>query len=92
METARMKACLTASIASPGKTSRGTGIAGSYYWALVPQGGAEAPTPADVYVQGQAVELPKWQGWAKAARENLQQLVHRARLPEAAARALEAGA
>jgi transposase InsO family protein len=61
------------------------------HWALVPQGGGDVRTPADVYVHGQAVELPKWQGWAKAAKEKLQQLAQGARLPEAA-QALEATA
>ena len=32
-------------------------------------------TPADVYVHGQAVGLPKWQGWAKAARQKLNAIV-----------------
>ncbi|MGH8655650.1 MAG: transposase [Gammaproteobacteria bacterium] len=29
------------------------------HWALMPQGGGDVLTPADVYVHGQAVELPK---------------------------------
>lgn len=62
------------------------------HWALVPKGGGDVLTPADVYVQGRAVELPKWQGWAKAAREKLQQLAQGARLPEATTQALEATA
>ncbi len=62
------------------------------HWALAPQGGGDVLTPADVYVHGQAVELPRWQGWAKAAREKLQQLVQGARLPEARASAVEAAA
>ena len=62
------------------------------HWALVPQGGGDVLTPMDVYVHGQAVELPRWQGWAKAAKEKLQQLVQGARLPEATPPALEAAA
>jgi len=54
------------------------------HWALMPPGGGDPLTPADVYVHGRAVELPKWQGWAKAAREKLQQLAQGARLPEVA--------
>ncbi|MGH8532007.1 MAG: transposase [Gammaproteobacteria bacterium] len=52
------------------------------HWALMPQGGGDVLTPTDVYVHGQAVALPKWQGWAKAAREKLQQLAQGGRLPE----------
>ena len=36
-------------------------------------------TPADVYVHGQAVGLPKWQGWAKAARQKLNAIVEEPR-------------
>src|SRR3990172_7522769 len=51
------------------------------HWALMPPGGGDPLTPADVYVHGRAVELPKWQGWAKAAREKLQQLAQGAHWP-----------
>jgi transposase InsO family protein len=44
------------------------------HWALVPPAGGDPVTPTDVYVGGQAVTLPKWQGWAKAAREKLEQM------------------
>jgi hypothetical protein len=57
------------------------------HWALEPAGGGDVLTPADVYVQGQAIELPKWQGWAKAAREKLKELARGARLPEMGDRA-----
>ena len=40
-------------------------------------------TPADVYVHGQAVGLPKWQGWAKAARQKLNAIVEDAHCPSA---------
>ena len=36
-------------------------------------------TAADVYVHGQAVGLPKWQGWAKAARQKLNAIVEEPR-------------
>jgi transposase InsO family protein len=52
------------------------------HWALLPAGGGDVLTPADVYVHGCAIELPRWQGWAKAAKEKLQQLAQGARLPE----------
>jgi transposase InsO family protein len=51
------------------------------HWALVPPGGGDPLTPEDVYVYGCAVELPKWQGWAKEAQEKLRQLTAGAHLP-----------
>ena len=51
------------------------------HWALVPPGGGDPLTPAEVYVHGREVELPKWQGWARAAREKLQNMVAGAHLP-----------
>jgi putative transposase len=52
------------------------------HWALEPEGGGDVLTPAEVYVHGQAIRLPKWQSWAKAARAKLQELARGARLPE----------
>ena len=54
------------------------------HWALVPPEGGDPVTPADVYVQGQAVGLTKWQGWAKAAREKLNAIVEDAHFPSPA--------
>ena len=51
------------------------------HWALVPPDGGDPVTPADVYVDGQAVGLPKWQGWAKAAREKLRKMTEDAHFP-----------
>ena len=36
------------------------------HWALRPAPDVDPITPMDVYVHGVAVELPKWQGWARA--------------------------
>jgi transposase InsO family protein len=41
------------------------------HWALEPEGGGDVLTPTDVYVRGERVKLPKWQGWARAARRKL---------------------
>lgn len=41
------------------------------HWALEPVSGGDVLTPYDVYVDGHAITLPKWQGWAKAARTKL---------------------
>ena len=54
---------------------------GRPHWALEPQGGGDVVTPQEVYVHGCAVKLPKWQGWAKAAREKLAAMVAGAHLP-----------
>lgn len=51
------------------------------HWALIPSDGGDPVTPADVYVHGQAVQLPKWQGWAKAAREKLSKMTENAHFP-----------
>ena len=45
------------------------------HWALRPFGGGDVLVPSDVYVDGLAVEIPVWQGWAKAAKEKLGQMV-----------------
>lgn len=44
------------------------------HWALWPVGGGDPLVPADVYLDGLAVTIPKWQGWALAAKEKLQQM------------------
>lgn len=45
------------------------------HWALRPGKGQDPLTPEDVYVHGRTVELPKWQGWAKGAKERLDKLM-----------------
>ena len=51
------------------------------HWALVPVEGSDPVTPQDIYVYGYAVQLPKWQAWAKAAREKLREMIDGAHLP-----------
>lgn len=51
------------------------------HWALVPSDGGDPVTPEDVYVHGQAVQLPKWQGWARAAREKLEKMAEDMHFP-----------
>jgi putative transposase len=45
------------------------------HWALIPETGGDPLTPQEVYEQGRKVGIPKWQGWAKAAREKLDQMI-----------------
>lgn len=44
------------------------------HWALVPPAASDPVTPAEVYRDGKAVQLPAWQGWARAAKEKLEKL------------------
>ena len=46
------------------------------HWALVPPEGGDPMTPQDVYVEGKAIGIPQWQGWAKAARAKLEALMN----------------
>lgn len=41
------------------------------HWALEPADGGDVLTPHEVYVERKLIVLPKWQGWAKAARQKL---------------------
>lgn len=41
------------------------------HWALIPEKGGDAMTPYDVYVNGKTTQIPKWQGWAKAAKKKI---------------------
>ena len=44
------------------------------HWALGPVAGGDPVTPKEVYVDGVAVGLPRWQKWAIAVKEKLQQI------------------
>ncbi len=41
------------------------------HWALGPAEGGDPLTPKDVYVDGRQITLPRWQGWAKAAKRKI---------------------
>ena len=45
------------------------------HWALTPVEGGDPVTPHDVYVGGQTVQIPKWQGWARGAKAKLEELM-----------------
>jgi transposase InsO family protein len=47
------------------------------HWALIPDNAdpaADPLTPQDVYQHGLAIRLPRWQGWARQAKEHLEQI------------------
>ena len=45
------------------------------HWALVPAAGGDPLVPFEVYVEGRAVQIPKWQGWARGAKARLAELL-----------------
>jgi putative transposase len=45
------------------------------HWALRPDSGGDPLVPAEVYAEGQAVQLPRWQQWAKEAKEKLDEMM-----------------
>ncbi len=45
------------------------------HWALLPVEGGDPLVPEEVYASGQAIQIPKWQGWAKGAKEKLDRML-----------------
>ena len=45
------------------------------HWALLPTIGGDPVTPEDVYVRGVAIQIPRWQAWAKSAKAHLDRLL-----------------
>ena len=45
------------------------------HWALVPEGGGDPATPEEVYTGAVVTQLPRWQGWARAAKEKLNRML-----------------
>ena len=45
------------------------------HWALVPEEGGDPLTPHEVYAEGRQVGIPKWQGWAVAAKAKLEEMM-----------------
>jgi putative transposase len=48
------------------------------HWALIPEECGDPLVPEEVYVQGRSIQIPKWQTWARAARERLEALTEEA--------------
>lgn len=47
------------------------------HWALIPAAGGDPLTPQEVYVDGRKTQIPRWQGWAKAAKAKLDAMLER---------------
>ena len=45
------------------------------HWALTPAEGGDPLTPAEVYAHGRKIMIPKWQSWARTAKEKLRRLL-----------------
>ena len=41
------------------------------HWALIPEEGGDPLVPSEVYTGARSIRIPKWQGWAKGAKEKL---------------------
>jgi transposase InsO family protein len=54
---------------------RGRYNASRPHWALIPEGGGDPLVPAEVYAGGRAIQIPRWQAWARAARAKLDKLL-----------------
>jgi putative transposase len=48
------------------------------HWALVPAEGGDVLVPADVYVLGHSIQIPRWQTWARAAQAKLDKMMEEA--------------
>jgi len=45
------------------------------HWALVPEEGGDPLVPEEVYTSSRSIQIPKWQGWAKGAKEKLDRML-----------------
>ena len=45
------------------------------HWALVPEEGGDPLVPEEVYTGGHAIRIPRWQGWARGAKEKLDKML-----------------
>jgi transposase InsO family protein len=45
------------------------------HWGLVPEEGGDVLVPADVYVLGRPIQIPRWQTWAHAAQAKLEKMM-----------------
>lgn len=45
------------------------------HWALMPMEGGDPLVPEEVYAGGRPIQIPRWQGWAKGAKEKLDRML-----------------
>jgi putative transposase len=45
------------------------------HWALIPEEGGDPLVPEEVYTSTRSIQIPRWQGWAKGAKEKLDQML-----------------
>ena len=45
------------------------------HWALIPEEGGDPLVPEEVYTGGRVIQIPRWQGWARGAKEKLDQML-----------------
>lgn len=45
------------------------------HWALIPSEGGDPLVPSEVYVEGCAIQIPRWQAWARAAEAKLEKMM-----------------
>lgn len=45
------------------------------HWALVPEEGGDPLVPEEVYTGGRSIGIPRWQGWARDAKEKLEKML-----------------
>jgi putative transposase len=45
------------------------------HWALVPEEGGDPLVPEEVYREARSITIPRWQGWAKGAKEKLDKML-----------------
>ena len=45
------------------------------HWALVPEEGGDPLVPEEVYRDARSITIPRWQGWAKGAKEKLEKML-----------------
>jgi hypothetical protein len=44
----------------------------------MPEKGGDPLVPDEVYGQGRQIRIPKWQGWARAAKKKLDEMLENA--------------
>ena len=45
------------------------------HWALIPEEGGDPLVPEEVYREARSITIPRWQGWAKGAKEELEKMM-----------------